>query len=97
MIIIFQNIDTSYLFSVNLKVKTMCNKTLLEIYKERKVLQSPAMNFVNELSAVTTRSVTTVQGWLTGKYRPDINTQRVLARHFKTEVSILFPPKEEES
>lgn len=75
----------------------MCNKTLLEIYKERKELPSPAMNFIHELSAVTTRSVTTVQGWLTGKYRPDINTQRVLASHFKTDVCILFPPRDEES
>lgn len=95
--IIFQNYYISYLFLVNLKLKTMSNKTLLEIYKERKELPTPAMNFIHELSAVTTRSVTTVQGWLTGKYRPDINTQRVLAQHFNSEASILFPPKDEES
>ena len=35
----------------------MSNKTLLEIYKERKSLPTPAMNFIRELSQVTHRSV----------------------------------------
>ena len=71
----------------------MSNKTLLEIYKERKSLPTPAMNFIRELSQVTHRSEMTVKGWLTGKFRPDINTQIVLAHHLNSESDILFPPK----
>ena len=69
----------------------MSNKTLLEIYKERKSLPTPAMNFIRELSQVTHRSEMTVKGWLTGKFRPDINTQIVLAHHLNSEADILFP------
>ena len=86
-----------YFFLVFKKHRTMSNKTLLEIYKERKSLPTPAMNFIRELSQVTHRSEMTVKGWLTGKFRPDINTQIVLAHHLNSEANILFPPKSEES
>lgn len=70
----------------------MTNKTLKEIYEEQKKLPTPAQAFVTKLCEVTHRNEITVRGWLSGKNRPDINTQIVLAYHFKTNVDSLFPP-----
>lgn len=75
----------------------MSNKTLLEIYRERKRMPTPAMNFIKELSEVTHRSEMTVKGWLTGKFRPDINTQIVLAHHLNSDADILFPKETDQS
>ena len=73
----------------------MSNKTLKEIYEEQKKLPTPANAFVSKLCEVTHRREITVRGWLSGKYRPDINTQIVLAMHFNTDVDTLFPPQKD--
>ena len=70
----------------------MVNKTLREIYEEQKKRPTPATAFVNKLCEVTHRSEMTVRSWLTGKYRPDINTQIVLAQFLDSTVEDLFPP-----
>ena len=70
----------------------MTDKTLKEIYEEQKKLPTPANAFIFKLCEVTHRSEMTVRSWLTGKYRPDINTQIVLAHHLKTSVESFFPP-----
>ena len=71
----------------------MINRTLKQIYDEQKKLPTPANAFVSKLCEVTHRSEMTVRSWLMGKYRPDINTQIVLAQFLNTSVESLFPPQ----
>lgn len=71
----------------------MKGKTLTEIYNEKKKLPTPAAKFIAELCELTHRSKITVILWVRGKVRPDINTQRVIAMHLKTDVETLFPSK----
>lgn len=73
----------------------MSNKSLRDIYEEKKDLPTPAAVFVEELGKVTHRSEVTVRSWLSGK-RPDINTQIVIAMYLKSDVETLFPPQENE-
>ena len=73
----------------------MTNKTLKEIYDEQKKLPTPANAFVLKLCGVTHRSEMTVRSWLSGKYRPDINTQIILSQYFDTPVESLFPPQKQ--
>ena len=70
----------------------MANKTLKDYYEERKNMPSPADEFVSKLCEVTHRREVTVRGWLSGKFRPDINTQIVLAQYLQTDTDSLFPP-----
>ena len=70
----------------------MANKTLIEIYEEQKNMPTPAQAFVTKLCEVAHRNEITVRSWLSGKARPDINTQIGLAMHFRTDVDALFPP-----
>ncbi len=73
-------------------VKRMANKTLKDFYEERKNMPTPADEFVAKLCEVTHRREVTVRGWLSGKFRPDINTQIVLAQYLHTDTDSLFPP-----
>lgn len=71
----------------------MISKTLREIYDEQKKLPTPANAFITMLCKVTHRQEMTVRGWLSGKYRPDINTRIIIAQHLKADANALFPPK----
>ena len=72
----------------------MIGNTLTEIYNEKKKLPTPAANFIAELCELTHRSKITVIMWVKGRVRPDINTQRIIAMHLKTDVESLFPQKQ---
>lgn len=69
----------------------MDNRTLTDIYNEIKKRPTPAADFVRELCETTHRSEITVRNWVTGKCRPDINVQKVIALHLHSEVDVLFP------
>lgn len=73
----------------------MNGKTLTEIYNEKKKLPTPAAKFIAELCELTHRSKITVILWVRGKVCPDINTQRIIAMHLKTDIEILFPRKQQ--
>ena len=73
--------------------KYMANKTLKDFYEEQKKMPTPADEFVAKLCEVTHRREVTVRGWISGKFRPDINTQIVLAQFLRTDASSLFPPQ----
>ena len=69
----------------------MKKRTLVEIYNDRKKRPTPAEQFIIELSDVTHRTSHTVKGWVRGHFRPDINTQIILAKHLNSDVESLFP------
>ena len=73
----------------------MKGKTLTDIYNEKKKLPTPAAKFIAELCELTHRSRITVIMWVKGRVRPDINTQRIIAMHLKTDIEILFPSKQQ--
>lgn len=70
--------------------------TLLEHYQQAKNQVrpvAPATAFVREVADVTKKSELAVRRWLSGETEPDALTQEVLAKHFNTTSSELFPPK----
>lgn len=67
--------------------------TLRERYEEVKNLPRPSVAMVRELCEVTKKTEAAVRRWINGEVLPDALTQEVLARHFKTSPSELFPNK----
>ena len=75
--------------------------TLKELYNKAKSQpkpETPAVAFVKEVAAVTKRSEFAVRRWLADEdlqtsCEPDPLTKDVLAKHFGTTVSELFPPR----
>ena len=71
--------------------------TLKELYnraKEQPKPDTPANAFIREVAAVTKKSEIAVRRWLadgTTSCVPDALTQEVLANHFNTTASELFP------
>lgn len=68
--------------------------TLIELYQQAKNQErpiAPATAFIRKVAEVTKKSEIAVRRWLSGETEPDALTQEVLAKHFNTTPSQLFP------
>ncbi len=71
--------------------------TLIQLYEQAKqqpLPDTPAAAFVKEVAAATKKSEIAVRRWLSkgeNSAVPDALTQEVLAKHFNTTPSELFP------
>ena len=68
--------------------------TLKELYNKatgQPKPQTPATAFIQEVADVTKKSEIAVRRWISGETIPDALTQEVLARHFDTTATELFP------
>lgn len=78
----------------NLNKIIMERKTFKEMYEEVKGQPTPARKFIKEVAALTHSHEMTVRMWLTGRQRPDMLAQDVIAKHFNVSVDTLFPKQE---
>lgn len=76
-----------------LKYYFMNNSSLYEMYQAQVEMDSHAKQFIKEIMDLTHRSESTVRKWLSGAVEPDERIKRLLAKHFNTEVDVLFPLK----
>ena len=68
--------------------------TLIERYQNAKKQPrpiAPGVAFIREVAKVTKKSEVAVRRWISGEAEPDALTKEVLANHFKTSPTLLFP------
>lgn len=65
--------------------------TIREMYKDARKKPTPGVAFIREVADVTKKSEIAVRRWISGEVVPDALTQEVLARHFDTTPTELFP------
>ena len=73
------------------------NVTFRQLYNslpERQAVKAPKAAFIERIAKVTCKSQKTVWGWLSGAYKPDPLTQKVIENELRIPATVLFPPEE---
>lgn len=70
-------------------------QSVIEQYQSKLEQPTPAKSYIEEIATVSTRAISTVRAWLSGKQKPDPAALKLLAAHFNQPEDTLFPDKEE--
>lgn len=72
----------------------MTFRQLYDSLPERQAVRAPKVAFIERIARTTCKSTKTVRGWLSGAYKPDPLTQKVIERDLQIPATVLFPQEE---
>ena len=73
---------------------SMTFRQLYDSLPGRQAVKAPKAAFLERIAKVTLKSEKTVWGWLSGAYKPDPLTQKVIERELRIPATVLFPQEE---
>lgn len=83
----YLEVDENILFPRN----KMSNQSLIGIYMQLSDSPDAYESLLNDISIITKASRKTIIKWATGKHKPRLNRQRMIASLLESEPSVLFP------